>query len=271
MTDIQDNRTKRYHVALSISGLDPSGGAGLLADIKTFSALGVYGMAVATALTVQDTLGVNDVSSVEPRFLYRQITTMMDDIMPDATKIGMVNDSDTIVAIADALKRQRPRWIVVDPVMVSSSGKCLMREDAIHAFIERLLPLASLVTPNLPEATRLAELGINAEWFTKRGIAVLVKGGHAEGKIKQDILFHGRRERLYSSPTIVTRNTHGTGCTLSSAIAAYLARGYMLEEAVAAAKLYVTNALAGGADVLIGHGHGSMNHLFHPIAMIKTE
>lgn len=263
----------QYPTALSIAGLDPSGGAGLLADVKTFSALGVYGMAVATALTEQSTLGVNAVNSVDADIVYKQAETLMSDIKTDVVKIGMIHDARTMVAIANALETFRPSSIVIDPVMVASSGKLLMRHDALQTFIDRLLPLATIITPNLPEYDCLVSMGLDAKSMAEKGTAVLLKGGHKEGETKTDILFtyNGNDivKKEYHAHTIYSRNTHGTGCTLSSAIAAYLARGLQLEEAVNEAKTYLTQTLKEGADVNIGHGIGSLNHFFNPQRMIK--
>lgn len=275
MTNNPTTTTHHYVTALTIAGLDPSGGAGIIADIKTFSALGVYGMGVATALTEQNTLGVTAVNAVSADIVYRQTAAVMSDICPHAVKIGMVHDVETIEAIARVIKEYRPQHVVVDPVMCSSSGMQLMRESALQAFINRLLPLTTVLTPNIPEANKLSSLGLDANVMAQRGTAVLVKGGHREGNEKSDTLYYmvdGEvKQRIYTSPTVQTRNTHGTGCTLSSAIAAYLARGLRIDEAVTQAKQYLTEALLAGADVSIGRGSGSMNHLFRPERLIKTD
>lgn len=275
METIETKNKCRYPTVLSIAGLDPSGGAGLLADVKTFSALGVYGMAVATALTEQNTIGVMAVNSVDADIVYRQIVAVMSDIKTDVVKIGMVHDANAMVAIADALAKYSPRHVVADPVMVSSSGKRLMRHDALQAFIDRLLPITTVLTPNKPEYDFLLSVGLDVESIVRRGTSVLLKGGHIEGEEKKDILYcHDGNEikkREFSAHTIHTLNTHGTGCTLSSAIAAYLACGLNIEEAVGKAKDYLTQALAEGADVKIGNGAGAMNHLFNPQRMIKLK
>lgn len=265
--------TKHYYTALSVAGLDPSGGAGLLADVKTFAALGVYGMAVATALTEQNTMGVRAVNSVSADIVYRQLVAVMSDIHTDAVKIGMVPDAATMRAIANAIKAYKPRHVVVDPVMVSSSGQRLMQPEALRAFADALLPLATIITPNIPEYEQLVAMGIDAESMVQNGTAVLLKGGHAEGEEKTDTLYYynGKEvaKQAYSAHTVNSRNTHGTGCTLSSAIAAYLARGLQLPDAVGQAKVYLTQAIACGADVNIGHGAGALNHLFRPHPLIK--
>ena len=262
---------KRYITALSIAGSDPSGGAGLQADLKTFSALGVYGATAITAVTVQNTVGVKYVHALPPQVVYDQIVTVMEDIMPDAVKIGMVNDVETLDAIVRALTLHRPRFLVVDPVMVSTSGCALMQADALQVMEERLLPMADIVTPNLPEAWTLADTDRSvdeaAQAILRLGVkALLIKGGHAEGTTKTDYLYvsddDGVKRTEFSSATVDTFNTHGTGCTLSSAIAAMLARGHGMEEAVRQAKMYLTEALKAGADVVVGHGHGPVCHFF---------
>ncbi len=271
---------KRYISALTIAGSDPSGGAGIQADLKTFSALGVYGASAVTAVTVQNTVGVKYVHPLPPEAVYDQISAVMEDIRPDAVKIGMVNDALTLDAVIRALETYRPRHIVVDPVMVSTSGCALMQADALRAMKERLLPLADIVTPNLPEAFALAgsEEGRHsiqeaAAAILRLGVkALLIKGGHAEGRIKTDYLYMtnagepisdcGSTYIELSADTVDTANTHGTGCTLSSAIAAFLARGHRLEQAVRSAKQYLTSALEAGADIAAGKGHGPVNHFF---------
>jgi len=287
MTNNHITQVKRYPTAMTIAGLDPSGGAGLLADVKTFSALGVYGMGVATAITIQNTMGVNGVEAVSPHTVYGQATTVMSDIMPQAVKTGMMNDAQTIVAVAQALREYKPKWVVVDPVMVSTSGHALIENDAVSKMKDTLLPLASVVTPNLPEACRLGGVpfssDINASQLEIIGRnildfgakAVLIKGGHRTGNVKSDILFWHNgmtiKKETFAAPTINTINTHGTGCTLSAAIAAFLACGNQLETTIQKAKQYITTALQAGADVQIGHGHGSVNHFFSPLNMIKTD
>ena len=241
------------------------------ADLKTFSALGVYGATAITAVTVQNTVGVKYVHALPPQVVYDQIVTVMEDIMPDAVKIGMVNDAETLDAIVRALTLHRPRFLVVDPVMVSTSGCALMQADALQVMEERLLPMADIVTPNLPEAWTLAGTDSSvdeaAQAILRLGVkALLIKGGHAEGTTKTDYLYvsydDGVKRTEFSSATVDTFNTHGTGCTLSSAIAAMLARGHGMEEAVRQAKMYLTEALKAGADVVVGHGHGPVCHFF---------
>ena len=262
---------KRYVTALTIAGSDPSGGAGIQADLKTFSALGVYGATAITAVTVQNTQSVKYVHKLPPQVVYDQIVAVMEDITVDAVKIGMVNDAETLDAIVRALTAYRPKFLVVDPVMVSTSGCALMQPDALAIMKERLLPMADLVTPNLPEAWTLAGTDTSvddaAQAILRLGVkALLIKGGHAEGKTKTDYLYiykgEGVKRVEFTAETIDTPNTHGTGCTLSSAIAALLARGNGLEDAVRQAKEYLTEALKAGADVRVGCGHGPVCHFY---------
>ena len=254
---------KRYITALSIAGSDPSGGAGLQADLKTFSALGVYGATAITAVTVQNTVGVKYVHALPPQVVYDQIVTVMEDIMPDAVKIGMVNDAETLDAIVRALTLHRPRFLVVDPVMVSTSGCALMQADALQVMEERLLPMADIVTPNLPEAWTLAGTDSSvdeaAQAILRLGVkALLIKGGHAEGTTKTDYLYvsydDGVKRTEFSSATVDTFNTHGTGCTLSSAIAAMLARGHGMEEAVVIRSYGYKVIRSSGSEVIRSSG-----------------
>lgn len=260
-------------IALTIAGSDSSGGAGIQADLKTFSALGVYGASAIVALTAQNTRGVTAIHDAPPDFIVAQIDAVMDDLTVGAVKIGMVSRVETIEAIADTLVRREVRNVVVDPVMVASSGARLLAPNAIAAVRERLLPLALLVTPNLPEAAELLgcdvardEADMIEQAKALRGLgarAVLVKGGHGEGAESVDILVgeDGVAGRL-AAPRITTRNTHGTGCTLSSAVAAELAKGRGLVEAVSTAKSYVAAAIAAADRLDIGSGHGPVHH-FH--------
>lgn len=270
----------KYVCALTIAGSDSVGGAGIQADIKTMSALGVYAASAVTAVTVQDTQGVYAVQSLSPDIVAGQIRAVMDDIHPKAVKIGMVNDMPTIHAIACALKPYAADVaIVADPVMVSTSGCRLMQEDALNAFRSELLPLASLLTPNVPEAEILADMSIrSADDMRQAANAisqaakcdVLVKGGHLDGATKTDILFHdGTFAARFDAPTVDTTNTHGTGCTLSSAITAHLALGHGMAEAIRLAKDYLHHALEAGKDVSIGKGHGPVNHFFAPRCLAK--
>lgn len=268
-----------YICALSIAGSDSCGGAGIQADIKTFSALGVYATTAITAITVQNTCGVTAVQAVEPRIVAGQIEAVMQDVAPKAVKVGMVNDKPTIQAIADTLSRYRPTHLVVDPVMVATSGDRLMQADALSLFEQELLPMATLLTPNVPEAELLADMAIDsvaameaaAQRILAKGCqAVLIKGGHLAGDVKADLLFQATGETAdFKAAHVETRNTHGTGCTLSSAITAQLALGHPLTEAIWLAKRYLTEALRQGADVAIGKGRGPVNHFYQPLPLVK--
>ncbi|MBO5831499.1 MAG: bifunctional hydroxymethylpyrimidine kinase/phosphomethylpyrimidine kinase [Alistipes sp.] len=274
---------KRYRVALSIAGSDSSGGAGIQADIKTFSSLGIYGASVVTAITAQNTLGVHSVFPLPYDVVYDQIMAVMEDLHPSVVKIGMLANVDIVRAVAEALSRYDVP-IVLDPVVVSTSGHRLLSVEALDEMKRLLLPMASVVTPNIPEmealttmplATDLEKLEAARYLMSMSARAVLLKGGHEPGAVKRDILYRlsndGIAQEHISMPTVPTRNTHGTGCTLSSAIAAYMAVGCGLSEAVRQAKEYVTKALAAGADVVLGEGHGPVNHLFNPEKMRVYE
>ena len=254
--------------ALSIAGSDSSGGAGIQADIKTMSAHGVYAMSAITALTAQNTTGVTDILDSTPAFLSAQLDAVFTDIFPDAVKIGMVSSSELISVIAQKLRQYGARHIVVDPVMVATSGSRLLQENAVQALKTELLPLAEVATPNIPEAEILAEMPISspedmeraAELISRRyHCAVLCKGGH-DLNGANDLLWKDGTGHWFKGRRINNPNTHGTGCTLSSAIASNLAKGMDLEEAVRRAKDYISGAL--GAMLDLGHGRGPMNHLF---------
>lgn len=267
---------------LSIAGSDSCGGAGIQADIKTVSALGCYASTAITAITVQDTAGVGEVVPVAAEVVGRQVRAVMADLRPQAVKIGMLATADIVLAVSDAL-RSFPRVpVVVDPVVRSSSGQQLLDDDGIRALCNQLFPLATLVTPNIPETERLAgitirqadDCAIAARAIMQCGAgAVLIKGGHLPGPEKPDLLLRrtpaGTDCQRYSANTIATRNTHGTGCTLSSAIAAYLGRGLSLPAAVGAAKDYTTAAIRAAQDIDIGSGHGPLCHTFSPTPLIK--
>lgn len=255
---------------LAIAGVDPSGGAGVLADIKAISANGAYAMGVVTALTAQNTQGVSGVELVSPEFVARQIDAVFDDIRVDAVKIGMVATADIARAIAEALKRHNARHIVLDPVMIAKSGDRLLAEDAVGAIRDELIPLAELITPNLPEAaallggaepTDVAAMRTMAKALLALGSrAVLLKGGHLPGPEATDVLANANGLSEFTAPRVATKNTHGTGCTLSSAIAALLPV-MPRAEAVRAAKAYLTEALKHADELSVGHGHGPVRHL----------
>lgn len=261
-----------WPTALTIAGSDSSGGAGIQADLKTFCALGAYGASVITAITAQNTRGVDAVMDVPAEFVTRQIDAIFGDMTVHAVKIGMLSRVETIGAVAEGLQRYRPHHVIVDPVMVAKSGDCLLREDAIESLRDDILPLATLVTPNLPEALRLlgldgpARRGDMAE--LARGLmalgpkAILLKGGHLESGDCLDFLHCDHTTSRFSAQRIATRNIHGTGCTLSSAITALLARGHDMVDAVRQAKLYLTATLEQADRLDIGHGHGPVHHFY---------
>ena len=260
-------------IALTIAGSDSSGGAGIQADLKTFAALGVYGASAITALTAQNTQGVNGIHDVPPAFIAAQIDAVFADLAVGAVKIGMMSQAATVEAVAQALDRHQVKNIVLDPVMVASSGDRLLARDAIEAVRQLLIPRARVITPNLPEAALLLEtepahderaMEAQARKLIERygAKAVLMKGGHGTGAESVDLLVEQGGVTRFAEKRIATKNTHGTGCTLSSAIAAGLARGLDLTGAVRAAKAYVTAAIAGADALGIGHGHGPLHH-FH--------
>ncbi len=257
---------------LSIAGSDPSGGAGIQADLKTIGALGGYGMAAITALTAQNTQGVTAVHVPPAAFLVAQLDAVFADIRVDAVKIGMLADAAVVAAVAGRLAAHAAQNIVLDPVLVATSGDALGTPGVVEAMLQALLPRARLVTPNLPEAARLAgrpvATTLEAMQDTARALveagarAVLVKGGHLSGAEAVDVLFDGRTMRVFTAPRIDTANTHGTGCTLSSAIATGLAQGADLPGAVDRAKAYLTEALRRSGDLTVGSGHGPVQHFF---------
>ena len=259
-------------VALTIAGSDSSGGAGIQADLKTFAALGVYGAAVITALTAQNTRGVSAIHAVPPEFVTAQIDAVFGDLDVGAVKIGMVAQLSTIEAIAASLKRYSPKHVVLDPVMVATSGDRLLATEAIDALRIKLIPRASLITPNLPEAAALLGEGVasGAADIEGQGTrllamgcpAVLIKGGHADGAESVDYLIEAGRIARLAAPRLATKNTHGTGCSLSSAITAYLAKGEAMESAVRNAKTWISEAIAAADRLSVGHGRGPIHH-FH--------
>ena len=253
---------------LSIAGSDSSGGAGIQADIKTLTVNGVYAMSAITALTAQNTIGVRSVLESTPEFLKDQIDAVFEDIRPDAVKIGMVSSKELMKVIAERLDYYKAENIVVDPVMVATSGSALMKTGAVSALTEKLLPLATLVTPNIPEAEVLSGERIQSKEDMERvakqigdtyGCAVLLKGGHSVSDAN-DLLYTNSSYKWFTGKRIHNPNTHGTGCTLSSAIAANLAKGYALEASIQRAKEYISGALAAMLD--LGKGSGPMNHAF---------
>lgn len=272
---------KRYPVILSIAGSDCSGGAGIQADLKTISALGGYAATAITAITVQNTTGVRAIHPVPPEFVRGQIEAVMEDLSPDAIKIGMINDLMIVRIVAECIRKYNPRHVVFDPVMVSTSGCKLIEDDAIASIKKELFPLSGLITPNLNEAeilcgTRIRSLnGMKeaARMLLQLGSrAVLVKGGHLEGEIMYDVLLEqGKDPLIFTGRHIESINVHGTGCTLSSAIASFLAFKEPMPAAVEMAKAYVHGAIDAGKDVFIGHGNGPLNHSYTPVTMKIDE
>ncbi|MDD6889468.1 MAG: bifunctional hydroxymethylpyrimidine kinase/phosphomethylpyrimidine kinase [Bacteroidales bacterium] len=268
---------KKYNIALTIAGSDPSGGAGMQADLKTFSALGVYGASAIVALVDENTQGVYGVHPVPSQFVAGQIRSVIDDIGVDAVKIGMLHDSELITTVRDTLALYPDvRNIVLDPVMVATSGDPLLLPEAVDTLRSVLIPYSRIITPNLPEASLLLGATIDhqdqledaaiALSKASGNVSVMLKAGHLDNDNLIDIFYNaetGTVTRL-AAPRIDTRNTHGTGCTLSSAIAAFLAKGATLDVAVASAKDYLYHAIASGADYTIGKGHGPVNH-FHAL------
>ena len=265
--DMED--MKRYKIALSIAGSDPSGGAGLQADLKTFSACGCYGATVVVAVVDENT----GVHPIPVDFVKGQIKSVLDDIGADAVKIGMLHSSDLIRAVKDTLSLYGIENIVLDPVMVATSGDPLLEPDAVDTLKSVLVPYARVITPNIPEACILLgekisfqkELPECARRLSMDGrVSVLLKAGHLSDEDLVDVFYNAETGKLTElrSARLHTRNTHGTGCTLSSAVASFLARGYGLDDAVAAAKDYIARAIEAGAEYEIGHGHGPVHHFF---------
>ena len=258
-----------WHKCLSIAGFDGSGGAGIQADLKTFSALGCYGMTVLTALPVQNTMGVRSCYEIPLDAIQAQLEAIFDDITPDSIKIGMLFNSEIVRLVAEFLKQRALTIpIVLDPVMVAKSGDNLLLPEAIAALKSHLIPLATIITPNLPEAEALVgsapEMKVLGEQLLRLGSqAILLKGGHQEGADSNDLYMDQSGQEIWlSSPRINSKNTHGTGCTLSAAIAAYLALGQSLIEACRLAKNYLSGALAAAQLSSVGHGHGPVHHFY---------
>ncbi|MCD0489899.1 bifunctional hydroxymethylpyrimidine kinase/phosphomethylpyrimidine kinase [Pedobacter sp. MC2016-14] len=270
-----------YPIVLSIAGSDSGGGAGIQADIKTISALGCFATTAITAVTVQNTLGLSAIHPIPVDFVKAQIKAVMDDLRPSAIKIGMVHSAELAIGIAEALNEYQHVPVVFDPVMVASSGDSLVESGTIATFKHYLFPLTQLLTPNLDEAALLAQMDIEhvedmknaAVKILMSGVnAVLIKGGHLKGSELIDIYRDkDGNERTFSSTAIESLNTHGTGCSLSSAIASYVALGHDMEAAIAKAKTYVHQAIYQGIDVKTGKGHGPLNHFFDPKKLVKKK
>jgi hydroxymethylpyrimidine/phosphomethylpyrimidine kinase len=280
MTSHELQPTHRYACVLTIAGSDSGGGAGIQADLKTFSALGCYGMTAITALTAQNTQGVSGIHAVPPEFLKAQLQAVLDDIGVDAVKIGMLHAPEIVRVVAWAIDHYGLKNVVLDPVMVATSGDRLIEEATVQVLRAELFPRCAVITPNLDEAALLLgrplanveALEAAADELLGQGArAVLLKGGHLPGEAVTDVLaergephVHLRSERIHS------RNVHGTGCTLSSAIAAHLAQGWPLREAVPQARAYILQAIRGGAAVRTGQGHGPLCHGHAPVPMVKV-
>ncbi len=256
---------------LSIAGVDPSGGAGVLADIKSISAMGAYAAGVVAALTAQNTVSVTGVFPVPSSFVREQLETLFSDVRIDAVKIGMLGEAEVVHVVAEALRKYKPRWIVVDPVMVAKSGDSLVGKDTVKAIVEELLPIAHVMTPNLPEASvllgreiteasQMEEAAIDLYALSKKHCAVLLKGGHLSDETCTDFFYDGKDVTEFSAKRVATKNTHGTGCALSSAIAAALAKTDHPIEALLEAKAFITEAIAASDALNVGHGHGPVNH-----------
>jgi hydroxymethylpyrimidine/phosphomethylpyrimidine kinase len=264
---------RKYRKVLTIAGSDSGGGAGIQADLKTIAALGCYGMSVITALTAQNTRGVTGIHPVPPPFVAEQMTAVFSDIGADAVKIGMLYSAELIKVVAGQLKKFGAKNVVLDPVMVAQSGDKLLQDDAVQAVKDYLMPLADVVTPNLPEARvllgreilGLEQMQTAAESLAEYGSrSILVKGGHLQENKSTDVLYLAEEARWVTleADRIASRNNHGTGCTLSAAIAAYMAKGCGIEKAVRQAKTYIQNAIRAGAVYTLGKGHGPVHHFF---------
>ncbi|WP_134089241.1 bifunctional hydroxymethylpyrimidine kinase/phosphomethylpyrimidine kinase [Olivibacter sp. XZL3] len=271
----------KYPTVLTIAGFDGSGGAGIQGDIKTISALGCFATSVLTALPVQNTQGVKSIYPIPCQAVDDQLTTILEDIFPDAIKIGMVHTGALVETIVEAFAQHPKVPLVFDPVMVATSGHRLIESETITTIVDNLFPIADLITPNIDEAAVLAEMPIRTpddmyvagEKIRRLGCkAVLLKGGHLDSDTITSLYFdHNGHVHAYDSSKLQTNNTHGTGCTLSSAIASYLAQGLSMHESVTAGLAYTHQAIMNGMDVLTGRGNGPLNHFFDPQQSIKTR
>lgn len=271
----------KYPSVLTIAGFDGSGGAGIQADIKTISALGCYATSVLTALPVQNTQGVRNIFTIPVDAVSEQIEAVLDDIFPDAIKIGMVHTPELVETIVKTLAKYKKVPIVFDPVMVATSGHRLIEEKTIEVIIEKLFPISDIITPNMDEAAILAnrevktldDMKIAGERIKELGCKnILLKGGHLETEMITSLFYNNQNSyKTFESVKTVTNNTHGSGCTLSSAIASFIAQGNSVDEAVALAQEYVTEAIHYGSDVKTGKGNGPLNHFFNPQKLIKNE
>ena len=269
----KQDKPRTYRRVLTIAGSDSGGGAGIQADLKTISAIGCYGMSVITALTAQNTRGVTGIHAVPPAFAAEQMTAVFTDIGADAVKIGMLYSAELIEVVATRLQTYEAKNIVLDPVMVAQSGDKLLQDDAIEAIKKHLMPLADVVTPNIPEAEVLLNRKLQSAEDMHQGAkalaeygsqSILIKGGHLTENDSTDLLYLFSEDRFVTlkGERVQTRNNHGTGCTLSSAIASYMARDHDIEAALKKAKSYITQAIKAGAGYTIGQGHGPVHHFF---------
>jgi len=276
------SNTPHTPIVLSVAGSDSGGGAGIQADIKAISATGSYACSVISALTAQNTLGVNAVLPIPAEFIEQQFDAVFSDLAIDVVKIGMLGDANTIKTVASALQKYQPKHIVLDPVMVATSGDLLLAESAISNLINQLMPMASVITPNIPEALALLgksaaqaptndaqSLALCEELLALGSSSVLLKGGHQLGDYSTDYWLSHDSQQCFSSPRINTKNTHGTGCSLSSAIASYLAQGYELATAIDLAKQYISSAIATADALHIGEGSGPVDHFFAMRTKVK--
>lgn len=266
----------KYPNVVSIAGVDPSGGAGILADIKTISAQGAYACGIVTAITAQNTVGVTAVSPIPIDMVRKEIDTLFEDVAINSVKIGMLFDSELIRTVAEGLEKWKPEFVVLDPVMVAKSGDPLLQKEAIETLKEALLPISTVITPNLPEAKILLDWSQEIDTDEKMEEAcrqlwklkgahgyVFLKGGHRENKkTAEDFLFDGKKFTKFSSKRVLTKNTHGTGCALSSAIAALLPKCKSVKSAMKKAKKFMDEAIAGADDLNVGHGHGPIKHFY---------
>ncbi|MBD8490293.1 bifunctional hydroxymethylpyrimidine kinase/phosphomethylpyrimidine kinase [Echinicola sp. CAU 1574] len=275
-----NHQNKEYVPVLTIAGSDSGGGAGIQADIKTMSALGCFATSVITATTAQNTLGVCDIHDIPVAHIVLQLQSILTDITPNAIKIGMLSRPEVVMAIAKELKKYPEIPIVFDPVMVATSGDRLIQQETVEVIKSELFPLTHILTPNLDEASVILgreilvkdELEQAAEEILKLGPEyVLVKGGHLDGDVVRDVLVAEKSCETFESTKLTTKNVHGTGCTLSSAIASFLGRGLTVQESVKQAREYVYSAIEAGMEVKTGQGNGPLNHFYEPIRMIKHE
>ncbi len=260
----------KLRTALTVAGSDCSGGAGVQADLKTFSANGVFGMSVVTAVVAENTCEVLSIQNISPEVIADQFDAVFQDIEVNAVKVGMLSDTVRMDVVADKLTQYRPEFVVVDPVMIAKGGHALMESSALSALIQRIIPLSTVLTPNIPEAEAITGQTIRSRddmMEAARAIAgmgaqnVIIKGGHlSQEQEAEDILYDGKEFSSFTTVRIVTKNTHGTGCTFSSAVAAFLARGFSVSQAVASAKQYVQTAIVHALE--LGHGHGPTHHFY---------